>query len=516
MSVTLNLYKMSKKSDSTATPAGQNISPTATVSGEFRAPWDILQPVVIVEDIKVGGSSVFTRSEPVNYAQIYTGASDRNRLYWISDIVWISDKLLELHLVEDPLGTWSAEIRSGYQYALRSYSQPDDYLPDDLCPVSGQQNLTSSDISSSVPWWGVEPVNGYYVIGVISDGFSPQGSTCYYRLDADAFEDFREQMLSSTSWTGMTFVDLEQDLYKSLFNPFQYITSCMWFPICPDANVGGGVSSVPLGWWDLPLTGSNLAYPIAHATYGDNITSFCSLSHHWQYSTHKNWLDGPPYRQASLYLQPFGTIPIDTSLFVHGTTQGIDASYRIDYITGQCQLRLYKHSTNIVVADQISQIGVPVLVAQATQDFIGAVSYARDAVHGASKAARGLLGGAAGYFTGNTGAMLQGMGRLADGIVDTAVGVGSAATAFAPTIASTGADGSFLYTGMRSYVNTVAQSVNPVEYTDFGYPCCHVVNMANITGFVKCGNAHVKFNGPNQMERNIIEARLNSGCVLEA
>ena len=521
MSVTLNLYRMSKKDNSSGTPAGLSVNPIATVTGEFREPWDILEPVITVEDVAAGGSSVFTRSYPVNYVQIYTGASDRNRLYWISRIVWISDKLLELHLTEDALGTWSAEIRSSTQYVLRTsdLNMVNPYIPDDLRPMTSEQTRVVSDISASVPWWGVEPVNGYYVIGVLSAGFSPQGSTCYYRLDADAFEDFREQMMSSTTWTGMQFTDIEQNLYKSLFDPFQYITTCMWFPICPDANVGGGISSIPLGWWSISLTGTNKAYPIAHATYGDTISGIASLGGHPQDSVHSDYLRAAPYRQAVLYIPPFGSIPIDTSIFVNPyTSQSINAMYRVDYITGLCMLRLVKSDGGVIVAEKTAALGVPIRVAQARQDFIGGVSSARDAVHGAARAIGGLAGGVAGLASGSVSGGFAGLGRAADGVVDAAIGIGNAAQAFSPAISSSGSDGSFLYTGMRCYCVTVSQHVVYVERDDYGMPMCQTALLSTLSAgsYAKMGNPHVTWGGCTAAERIRIESVMASGIILEA
>lgn len=521
MSVTLNLYRMSKKDNSSGTPAGLSVNPIATVTGEFREPWDILEPVITVEDVSAGGSSVFTRSYPVNYAQIYTGAADRNRLYWITRIVWISDKLLELHLTEDALGTWSAEIRSSTQYVLRTSdtSLINPYIPDDLRPMTAEQHRVVSDISANVPWWGIEPVNGYYIIGVLSYGFSAWGSTCYYRLNADAFEDFREQMMSSTNWTGMQFTEIEQDLYKSLFDPFQYITTCMWFPICPDANVGGGISTIPLGWWPLSLTGSNLAYPLAHATYGDNISLLADMGNHPQYAAQSSYLQAAPYRQACLYILPFGSIPIDTAMFANSATaQYIDAQYRIDYVTGLCQLRLTKHEDGTIIAEQTAQMGVTIRVAQATQDFISGVSSARDAVRGAVKSVGGIAGSIAGFAGGNAALGLAGIGSAANGIVDTAVGVGSAVQAFAPSIASSGSDGSFLYTGMRAYCITVSQYVMNIDRSDYGAPAGVITALSGITAgsYCRMGNPHVTWGGCTAAERAVIETTMAAGIILEA
>ena len=42
---------------------------------------------------------------------------------------------------------------------------------------------------------------------------------------------------------------IDDGLLKTLFNPFQYVVSCKWYPCKID--VGSQLSSLPYGWWTL-------------------------------------------------------------------------------------------------------------------------------------------------------------------------------------------------------------------------------------------------------------------------
>lgn len=497
MSVSIRLYRQAKKTNSTAVPAAADI--VATLTGDIKTPFDMLRPVVVLEDYKISSVSVFTGSAPVNYVQMYIDANSQNRYYWITNIVWLSNSLLELHLNEDVLGTWRTGIRGSTQYILRSTYSYSGNIVDNFYPLTAEADLDSDDLSGSVPWYisGTPSLsNGWYVVGIVNKDAAAYGPVAYYVFPEATFQALRNKLLSDTTWTGMLFGDISEPLYKSLFNPMQYISSVMWFPIEPPHENTGSLG-VDIGWW--PITfGSNLK---CYKMDGFVKTNSFSLSSHQhpQASSRGSWLNTAPYRVRTLYIEPFGSVPIDTTVMANTTYQVPTVYWWVDFVTGKAKLRITLVN-GFVVGEAEAMMGVDITIAQITQDVMGIVGGAMQAVQG--------LGNAA------VGAVIQSPGMVAQGAGGMSTGIMNSISATAPAVSSKGTNGSILAFGVKPVDITTYYYVSTDDNTDFGRPYCSTSMLSGVPGFVKCLNPHVTFSGPTLEERNIIESNLSNGCFI--
>ena len=101
--------------------------------------------------------------------------------------------------------------------------------------------------------------NGYYVVGVINNDANSVGAVSYYVMTNTEFRAFSAKLLSSTDYLG-SISDISEQLTKVLFNPFSYISSCIWIPVQPPTS--GNVTTIPVGWWEVAATAKKLSATI--------------------------------------------------------------------------------------------------------------------------------------------------------------------------------------------------------------------------------------------------------------
>lgn len=493
---TITLYNMSKRQNSTALPSG-----TGNVrTGEFNQPLDLLNPSITVE----GPSSLIAGG--YNYAYV----PSLRRYYWITGITALSDRLAEISLAVDVLATYKTEIGNSSQYVMRSAAASNGMLTDDLYPISNANVDSDEDISTEIPWWMLNPgeiTDGYYVIGIVNDDASAIGASSYYVFDQTGFSNLRNILLDDVSYTGMTFADLEEPLYKSLFNPFQYFTSCVWFPLKPPTTA---MSSLQwnIGWF--PIT------PLAGHVWKLDGTIQYTLSGALQTINHPQISEGgyfqhAPFTQRKLIVQPFGEIPLDCSK-INDINHVLKLQTWIDFVTGDIVLRVINTTEgNAICGSAAGKLGVPIQLAQISQNLLGAAGGVINALGGAAQLGSGL-----GTMTVTGGAM--GGDQFISGVQNTANGVISAVEAFMPSVGAAGMNGSLLSTVVTPIYHTQFYlSVIP-NNTLFGKPLCETRTVNTLSangGFVKCQNAHIAISGALPGEIVAVETALNTGFFYE-
>lgn len=502
----IRLYSFSKRKNSTKQPVAADL--ITTLSGELKESCSVLMPVIKIE-VPVG-IDLFT--DAVNYAYIPA----LGRRYWVSNINLIAAKIAELHLTVDVLGSYKSIIGNSTQFVVRSAAVKNDYLPDELYPVSA--NSVTFEESLSLPWDMLNPgdiTEGYYVVGMITSSSTAIGSVAYYVLDQTAFRTLRNILMSNVNYTSMTFSEIEEPLYKSLFNPFQYIVSCVWFPFQP--SVGQySVTGFTLGFF--PITGM----PSGHMwSLADTCQEFTSSSlstvNHPQISD-GTYYNTAPYMHRKLLVQPFGEIQLDSSKILD-VNHVLKVKTWIDFVTGDCMLRVIDTANaDTVVGSASGKLGVPVQMSQSTQDIIG---YGMGVLSAGTGLVSMISSGASmaiGATSGKEGMVLGGVGGITSGLTQVAAGVANAANAYAPVISSTGTNGSLL--------NTVTPGLYEVQYfltpahdnVRFGSPLMDSRQISTLTangGFVKCQNAHISAAGFYDEEIAGIEAYMNAGFYYE-
>lgn len=497
---TLYLYYYQKKVNSTKRPALTDTR--LTITGEFKSPCSVSTPVIIIE--VPTGSNLFTGF--YNYAYI----TDVTRYYWIDDIVMISGKLAELHLRVDVLATYRTAIGSSTQFVSRAAAETDDYITDAFYPVSNKSMRSIETVS--LDWDMLLPgqiTQGFYVLGIINQSLAAVGPVSYYVMDQSGFATFRYRLLSSTSYTNMSFTDISEELYKSLFNPFQYIVSCVWFPIKPPvAEIGDGY--IHFGFFKVAYS-SGHTWLLSNTTVSSFTGGALNTVNHPQVSEAEYFMFAP-YTKRRLLVQPFGEIDLDCSK-ITDVNHVLKIYSWLDWTTGDVMLRVINTAeSNAVCGEGSGKLGVPIAMAQVSQNVLGAVrgytQYSAGAVQTATGVAQMALTGG-----------LVGANQMASGVQNSVNGLTSAMEAYAPKVSTAGVNGSLMNTVVPATYEVQFFYGPTPEIAKFGGPLCKAKQISTLNsngGYIKCEHARLTTNaGAYAPEIEAVEAYMNSGFFYE-
>lgn len=414
-----------------------------------------------------------------NYVYIPT----YQRYYYIDNWTY-QNGVWQADLSCDVLGSYKTQIGAMSCYVERAASSYNGDIIDTLYPA--KTNFNNRKISLTCSWLGVAPSGGTYVVGVIN-GVSANriGAVTYYALTPVTFNSFVSKLLSDAFITDMGVTDISTELLKSLFKPLEYITTCMWFPFDITSIASSQSANIKFGYWDTSVSGQ-IVNSIAQQTW---VTA--NIPAHPQAASRGSFLNYAPYSRLTLYIPPFGSIPIDTSYLAAG--RHLEAPVYVDHITGKADIFINFNSGNVqheltgICASRTAQFGVPISLGQVIQDVLGA-----------GISAVGTIGAA---FSGNLSGMIS--------------GAMSAIQSFLPQESNSGCNGAFIQS-IENYV-AVLQCVNLADenLADFGRPTFATKTINTLSGYVKCAEAHPAIESALSSELKQIESYMLGGFFWE-
>ena len=486
MAFQIKLYTFQKKQNSTAIPAANVGLP---VMGEFKESTSLINPDVYITPI--AGATVYA----FNYAYI----PELQRYYWITGIIWDNGRYL-LNLAADVLGSYKAAIGASSQYVARSSNAANGYLIDSMYPRTTRISTTQKTLAASVDQ-SLE--RGWFILGLISPSGSILGCVTYYVMNYQAFVKLRELLLTDLQWTGIT--EVSDELVQTLFNPFQYIVSCKWFPIAPPANQITVVSEIKFGYWTFSIQGVQGATAALFVPAGLPVKTgkkydvpFTTELNHPQISRGR-YLNSGEFTDYYLMLTGYGKMKLPNDAFIAGL--GISIYEAIDFVSGESILNVFIGSGN---AETMS----PLLTAYGHKGV--------DLPFGSSdvdvlKAAAGATGAVTGAVTSFM------MGNIASGITAVAQGISDTAHELSPTVQMGGGSGSFAAFGEFGGIDQIQCVFHIVandDNADLGKPLCEVRTISAIPGYIQCVNAHCPISG-TLSEQTEVERFLNTGFYYE-
>lgn len=400
------------------------------------------------------------------------------RYYYVSNWRW-ENRLWTAQCRVDALASWKAEIGSYHGYVLRSAASYDGDIVDTLYPTLADVTITGSD-ATSAPNWVEEADDGYYIIGIMGkDNGQNGGAVTYYRATPSAMTALCNYMMDTANLG--TITDIEMDLLKCIFNPLQYIVSCMWVPFTPTVTTGNKY----VGWWDVSISGIQ---PLT-----DNLKWELSVNYnipkHPKAATRGNYLNMPPFSSYNLYAGAWGVIPINNSYLI-----GRDTLYthlKVDCMTGSGKLAIQDSSGNIL-EEHFTQVGVPV---QLGQNLIN-----QGAVSGVAGGALNTIGSA---ISGNLGGMLEsGLSTIGN------------AAALSQSIPSTvGSNGSMTFDNRWRLVGKFYDIANE-DRASRGRPLCDVKTISTLSGYIECADADPAISCTDSEQSEIV-GYMNNGFYYE-
>lgn len=493
-----DLYRgFAKKENSTKQPSSGTL--TLAVQGYFKEPCSILNPVLKIERLS---------SDAVPYDYNYARYTEGNRYYFIEDWVWV-DGLWEVHMKEDVLATFKTAIGNHSEYVLRTDSTTNfnGEITDTTYPATTDVISESYSLSNI---FTTDITVGCFIVGIISGGSSQAvGAISYYAMTSSQFGSLKEKLFSDDNLEIMGIIDsggqqlvqdLSQEVLKTLYNPYQYIVSCIWFPFGTGAITNKtSVSSIKIGWWNYPLSGYRL-YAQTIELGNEQFT----ISSHPQ-ASRGSYLNYAPYTRRSL-LGRFGAVALDTTFFKVGNK--INISYMIDLITGQCYTRISRRNESVsppaedLIAERNFLIGVPIQIAQVGTDYLGT---AVSALNGVNNTVGGVISGLA--RGGIAGAITGGIASATTGIYNT---IQSAM----PQVETSGQNGSFLAPVNNTHVIEQFYKIVDEDIAHRGRPLCEMRTLNTLSGFILCAEGDMDISCYDN-ERKEITRYLTTGFFWE-
>ena len=394
-------------------------------------------------------------------------------------------------------------------------------ITDTVYPTTNQfdkftRTITDTPFVQQVP-------HGMYIIGVINSGDPTRtdgsvGAVTYYAMEPAWLENLKHQLLSDDNLHTMGFTDalgnvlvadVSPETLKTLYNPYQYIVSCMWFPITSAQILQKTyAATLKIGWWTYAVANYWLYAQTVELSEDVGL-----LPWHPQATSRGNYLNHAPYTQTTL-MGRFGMIALDDK-YIRAGVDRLRLVYMIDLVEGLCLLKLvsrYIDSDNVITDTLFSirtfQLGVPIQLAQVGVDYLGtsvtqvnALSGAvNSVVSGSLAAAGGDIGGIASSFTGIVGSISN--------------GIYNSLNASMPQMETSGSNGSFISPFMLTTLTQVYYFLALEDIHHKGRPVCANKQINTLSGYILCAEGDFDI-ACLDIERNMIKNFLTSGFFYE-
>lgn len=366
MAFDVTLYNFTKPDNSTAIPSGGSTFPCLVME-----PCGIINPRISFNQ----GSSW----NPANYNYMYIPTW--RRYYWVND--WNFDAGLWYAVgTVDPLASFREEIFSLEEYVVRSESEYDLTIIDQLYPAKAEYHVAGSEFR---PFAYDSLDTGTFVLGVANGKDGSVGGITYYVGTQSDLSKLFQFMYNTTDWLGgLDIDDISNDLLKCLVNPEQYLNSLMWFPLAKSDMQSSVSAYVGAGWWN-----TDILLPYAKSTYKSRVYSISRGAH--PQSARGTYLNYAPYTSCKIYVPAFGNYELNLDKFPVGSQMHFQL--QIDLITGKGTVFVYPDGSS-VGGGQIfeAQVGVPISLTTMTSDILGGITAVGNAVGHAQNIVSGIFG----------------------------------------------------------------------------------------------------------------------------
>lgn len=446
----------------------------------------IINPVVLLAVSSMPVPSV------APYIYNYAYISKFQRYYFIDDWVYVGG-IWEAHMSVDVLASNKTGIGSVSTMVERSYSSYDGNVVDKFYPI--KTNSTITRVSCPLSYYGVTLAQGCFVLGIAGYPYqisSSMGGVTYYVLALADLVELSRWLFNNNIYSGSSITDISEGLFKATFNPMQYVVSCIWYPVSPRELSSGSATHIYMASYDTGVE----AYPLTadFLAFKTNVL----IPDHPQISR-GTYLNFNPYTKATLYLPPFGAIPIDLTFRISGSY--VKPWIYIDTVTGKSVLRvtlcdsshINDSSEGVICYSSSAQFGVPI---QLSQSVVESLNMGNTSVLGAPMQA-----------------LKATVNNMASEMLGSALSGESYTSGFG-TVTTTGANGSLLIVFEQGCLIVEQYQITNEDRTEFGRPLYQVKTLNTLSGYIKCADAHVEL-PITDSERKKIVSFMNSGFFYE-
>nr|DAY43702.1 MAG TPA: hypothetical protein [Bacteriophage sp.] len=461
-------YQFAKRTNSTKRPSGGQ-----GFGIDLKAPCNIIDP-----EIKIA-----TQNDPTGYNYCYLPTF--SRYYWVKNWTY-ADGLWNASLTVDTLASYRDQIGYSTEYVVRSSAKYNGTISDGLYPATTEVRSVTSAFQGGFS----ETISGgFFVIGFIAKAANSIGAITYVVMTPGNAKKLSAKLLTDVSYLSIDNAEISDSLTKVLFNPYQYIVSCNYFPF-DVAKLTAHlplVSKVDVGWWSIDIPCWILGAD------NNNLTKSVSagIPKHPQAASRGGYCNASPYTDYTIFLQPFGVIPLDASKLWGAATLSIQ--YTVDLFTGDSILRVFT-DTKQLVHETTAKLGVPIQLSNITFDV---------------PSGGGLLQtGIAAAFGGLQAALTGGS------FSDVGNGILNAAQATNADVASKGATGSTIAFDSVPYIVARFKILVDDNNEDHGRPLCKRVQLSTIPGFIMVDDPDIALNA-TAAEIDSVKSYLKNGFFYE-
>ena len=466
----ITLYQSNKKPKSTAIPSGGQ-----QVTGEIKHDCSVINPV-----FRFSGA---VSADITRFNMLY--APDFRRYYYISNWTYAAG-FWEADCSVDVLASYKSVIGSTSMFCMRSANRWDGRVMDNLYPTF---HASTVDTTAPSPWGQADR----FILGVIGPADTSQaGSVTYYCMGAHDLKNFMKYVLGNQRLVDdgtFNWGALDTAIRAAIFNPMDYIVSCMYIPFQP-SPLGALVQKIPYGWWSGDVSNTNLL----NETMTHNIPDITiNLPHHPQMASKGVFVQNAPYSRFELQVNPFGVVPLDGSLIQDADHLRI--SIKIDLVTGMGIMEVFTvflDTTERFLTRVTAQVGVPVQLSQESANLSAIMDIGSNVAQGA------IQGGGVGAAIGAVSS------------------VGSVSDLVTPTLTSTGSNGSRAGLSGLIRLHSTFYTIADGDDTNQGRPLLEVLTPASIGGYMQMFNGTVPLAaGMTSQEREEINSYMESGFYYE-
>lgn len=461
-------YQFAKRTNSTKRPSGGH-----EFGIDLKAPCNIINP-----EIKTA-----SQSDPTGYNYCYLPTF--SRYYWVKNWTY-SEGLWTASLTVDTLASYREQIGNSTEYVARSSARFDGTISDGLYPATAKVQSVTTAFQGGF----AETISGgFFVIGFIAKAANSIGAITYVVVTPGNAKKLSAKLLTDVSYLSIDNAEISDSLTKILFNPYQYIVSCNYFPFSI-AEITAHlplVSSVDVGWWSVDIPCWILGADNNKLTKSVSV----SIPKHPQAASRGGYCSASPYTDYTIFLQPFGVIPLDASKLWGAATLSIQ--YTVDLFTGDSILRVFT-DTNQLVHETTAKLGVPIQLSNITFDIPSGGGLLQTGVAAAFGGLQAALSGGSFSDVGN--------------------GILNAAQATNADVASKGATGSTIAFDSVPYMVARFKILVDDNNDDHGRPLCKRVQLSTIPGFIMVDDPDIALPA-TAAEIDSVKSYMKNGLFLE-
>ena len=215
-----------------------------------------------------------------------------------------------------------------------------------------------------------------------------------------------------------------------------------------------------------------------------------NIPEHPQAESRGRYLNLSPYTKRTLYIYPWGAIPLDTTMV--GYSNALRAACTVDLITGEGILSLYavKESADVLICSQSVNIGVDVSISQ--------IGITKD-----------LFSNPVGNLLTMTG---SGVASALGG--DNVYGIADSATAALTNVSTKGTQGGIMTYSLDMRLVSQFFDVAPEDNEHLGRPLMERRKIDTLPGYIVCNRPHIECHATAN-EISQIEQAMASGFYWE-